>query len=631
MKLSGHIRTIRTLGISYEILYCIKQLTGAGEDSRICEMLEEKESRYFAGLSHEEIKEELIVDFTKRFGYRPDIDHPETFNEKIMWSKLNDRDPMRTLLSDKEAVRDWVIEKLGTDKYCVRRYGTWNSFDEIDFDKLPDSFILKTNHGFATNVIVKDKHAMDMDACRKQFDKWMKKSFLGRTMEYQYIGIKPKIICEELLFTDKDDLPDYKFFCFDGKVYCSYLMEDYSLDPKNGKLGFLDRDFKLMPYHRKEYKPLESQPPKPENYEKMVEIAETLSEGFPHVRVDLYNINGNIYFGEMTFTTTAGQGLFEPPEFDRILGDQWEISHNITADYGKVVYVIKENTGFDGFCATLIYIIYFLLFAKEHGFTPVIKLSQDFAYFDREKSKEIPNPWEYYFVTGDDSYDESKAFNVCYGDHHHLGMIKKRYDLSPYKTDNYNDGKIFDLCLPLIREYMVLKPEIINEASDILRPVTEKGGMVLGVHFRGTDYKQGFDRHPVYVDADQTIEEIVKAMDTGKFDAVFVATDDSSVCERIRESVKDHPVLSFPDVYRSSGRKSVVFSKSGRRFHHYLLGYEIARDMYTLSLCDGLVAGKSSVGFMSNLYKHSRDEEYEYMLIIDNGNNSNGNAYFKEA
>ncbi|MBP5472677.1 MAG: O-fucosyltransferase family protein [Lachnospiraceae bacterium] len=311
--------------------------------------------------------------------------------------------------------------------------------------------------------------------------------------------------------------------------------------------------------------------------------------------------------------------------------DLMEICHNGSTDYGSIVYVIKENTGYDGFCATLIYVIYFLLFAKEHGLAPVIKLSCEFAYYDREKCKEISNPWEYYFVPRDDACDESSALNVCYGNYHHLGFMKKRYDLSPYKAENYHDEKIFGLCLPVIRDYMRLRSEITNEASDILASVTERGGKVLGVHFRGTDYKQGFDRHPVFVDEGQTIEEIVKAMDTGRFDAVFVATDDASVCERIKETVTDHPVLYFPDAYRSNGIESVAFSKSVRKFHHYLLGYEIARDMYTLSLCDGLVAGKSSVGFMSNLYKRSRDEEYEYMHIIDNGNNLGGNAYFKES
>ena len=325
MSISDHIHNIHTIGLSYEILYSAKLLAGLDENSKIRELLEKKESRYYANLSYDELKKDLCYDFKKRFGYDADIDCPKTYNEKIMWSKLNDRNPIRTKLTDKEAVREWVIQKLGTDKYCVPRYGTWNSFDEICFDRLPDSFILKTNHGWDANWIVKDKHAMDTKACKKQFDKWMKKSFLGRTMEYQYLGISPKIVCEKLLFSVKDDLPDYKFFCFDGKVFCSYLMEDYSLDPHNGRLGFLDRDWKLMPYHRKEYKPLKIQPPKPLNYEKMVEIAEILSDGFPHVRVDLYNIDGTIYFGEMTFSTAAGYGLFDPPEFDKILGEQWVV------------------------------------------------------------------------------------------------------------------------------------------------------------------------------------------------------------------------------------------------------------------------------------------------------------------
>ena len=325
MNLTEHIHNVRSFGIAYEFLYIIKLLTGADSESRIAELLVDKESRFYSGLSYDGIKKELIYEYSKFFGYEPNADHPETYNEKILWSKLNDRDPLRTLLTDKAAVREWVIGKLGTDKYCVRRYGTWDSFDDICFDELPDAFILKTNHGCGFNVIVKDKHTLNIPECKKKFDKWMSKSFLGRYMEYQYLGISPKIICEELLFSDSDDLPDYKFFCFDGKVYCSYYMEDYTLDPKNGRLGFLDRDWNLMPYHRREYKPLNEKPPKPENYEKMVEIAETLSQGFSHVRVDLYNINGNIYFGEMTFTPTAGYGLFDPPEFDRILGSQWTI------------------------------------------------------------------------------------------------------------------------------------------------------------------------------------------------------------------------------------------------------------------------------------------------------------------
>lgn len=309
--------------------------------------------------------------------------------------------------------------------------------------------------------------------------------------------------------------------------------------------------------------------------------------------------------------------------------DYIEIRHNGSVDYGKIVYVIKENTGYDGFCATLIFIIYHLIFAKEHGFAPVIKLSREFAYFDEDKSKEIANPWEYYFEVPEGTFDENNALNVCYCNYHQRDLMRDKYDLTPYKAENYSDDKVFELCLPLIKEYLRLKPEIIEASSNILKPVKDRGGKILGVHFRGTDYKKGFNRHPVYVDEDQTIEEIKKAMGTGDFDSVFVATDDSSICDRIKEAVPETTILAHSDVFRSSGDESVAFSRSDRRLHKYLLGYEVARDMYTLSLCDGLVAGKSSVGFMSNLYKHSRDEEYEYMHIIDNGNNSNDNEYFK--
>lgn len=311
--------------------------------------------------------------------------------------------------------------------------------------------------------------------------------------------------------------------------------------------------------------------------------------------------------------------------------DYIQICHNGNNDYGKILYMIKENTGYDGFCATLTFVIYFLLFAREHGLAPVIKMSGSFAYYDEEKSKEIDNPWEYYFEPVGSQYDEKNALNVCYCNYLHMGLMRQRYDLSSYKVENYYDESIFDNCSPLIREYLVIKPSIVIEAQEFLKPVTEKDGKVLGVHFRGTDYVKGYNDHPVFVNEEQTIEEIKKALATGSFNAVFLATDDADVCGRIRDAIPDTDIMLYPDVFRSSGDTSVAFSKSERKNHKYLLGYEIVRDMYTLSICDGLVAGKSSVGFMSNLYKHSRNEVYEYMHIIDNGNNVNNNDFFKES
>ena len=310
--------------------------------------------------------------------------------------------------------------------------------------------------------------------------------------------------------------------------------------------------------------------------------------------------------------------------------DLIEIKHNGTADYGKIVYVIKENTGSDGFCATLRFILCFLIFAGQHGFVPKIKLTKEFAYYDAEKSKEIPNPWEYYFVPQEENYDEGNALHVCYASYVHRDAVRNAYALNAYRVEDYHDERTIQICAPLIRKYLALKPELIHDANALLEKSRGAGKHILGVHFRGTDYKQGYNKHPVYVDEKQIIAEIQKAVDTGDFSTIFLASDDAAIGERIREAFRDIELLQHPDVYRSDGEQSVAFSESDRKYHHYLLGYEIARDMFTLSLCDGLVAGKSSVVFMSHLYKRSREEDYAYMRIIDNGNYVNGKEYWEQ-
>ena len=299
------------------------------------------------------------------------------------------------------------------------------------------------------------------------------------------------------------------------------------------------------------------------------------------------------------------------------------IKHNGNRDYKKIIYVIEENSNREGFCATLRFVIGYLIYAGEHGFAPVICMTENFAYYDEEMSREISNPWEYYFVVSKENYDESKAMHVCYSEYHHMMTIKEYSKLNAYLTENYYDESLFQVCSPIINKYLVLKPDIVSEATELLARTKAGGGMVLGIHFRGTDFKQGYNEHPVRVDEEQIVEGMLDAMKTVKFAAVFLATDDASVYDRIKEAIGDTELLQYTGVYRSDGDKSVAFSEDERPCHHYMLGYEIARDMYTLSICDGLVAGKSSVSFLSNLYKHSRDEKYEYLHIIDNGNNRN--------
>ena len=203
-------------------------------------------------------------------------------------------------------------------------YAVYDSPDSIDFDSLPNSFAMKMTVGSGMNYFVADKSEEDIGKLRALAREWFAADSSSYGREWCYYNIKPRIVFEELLPLDeRNDLPDYKFFCFDGEPFCLYTMIDYTKNHDNGRLGFFDTDFKLMPYHRKDFKPIEEQIPKPQNFEMMVEYARRLSKGFPHVRVDFYNINGRVVFGELTFYNASGYTAFEPDEFDYIMGEKF--------------------------------------------------------------------------------------------------------------------------------------------------------------------------------------------------------------------------------------------------------------------------------------------------------------------
>lgn len=282
--------------------------------------LEYKIRRYMPEEKYEKAIEDWYYEVT---GKNIDIRNPKTFNELIQWGKIYDNTEIKSLLADKYAVRDWVAEKIG-EEYLIPLLGVWDRAEDIDFDQLPDSFVLKCNHGCAYNIIVKDKAELNEEKTRKQLNDWLNEDFAFKGFELHYTRIKPRIIAEKYMLTEgMDDLPDYKLFCFGGKVFCSFTIDMIKERHSDGRLGIFDRDYNLLPYCRKDFKPITEQLEKPANYNKMLELAEKLAEGFAHVRVDFYNIDGDIYFGEMTFTTGNGRGFFEPEEFDYILGEQW--------------------------------------------------------------------------------------------------------------------------------------------------------------------------------------------------------------------------------------------------------------------------------------------------------------------
>ena len=249
---------------------------------------------------------------------------PLRFTEKLQWYKLYYRKKLMTICSDKYEVREYIKSKR-LENLLVTLYRYYEDADEIDFDHLPNKFVLKTTNGSHTNIICESKDQLDKKDAIYNLNNWLKnwQGKVGR--EWSYYNIKPRIICEELLEKDaNNDLIDYKFFCFNGKVFCLYVIIERFL--KDGiKLGIYDKKFQKLPYRRSDIPDITHNIEKPDNFEKMIEIAEVLSKDFPHVRVDLYNINGRIYFGELTFYDGSGYKGYIPDEFDFILGNEFKL------------------------------------------------------------------------------------------------------------------------------------------------------------------------------------------------------------------------------------------------------------------------------------------------------------------
>ncbi len=248
--------------------------------------------------------------YKKKFGKELNWSNPQDLNEKINWLKFNSDTSQWTRLADKYAVREYVKE-CGLEDILVHLYGKWDNANDIDFDRLPDSFVLKTNHGYSTNIIVKDKSKLDIVKARKQLNKWASKRYGIAQSEPHYYGIKPCIIAEKLLVeknsTFSSTLVDYKVWCFNGKPQSIWVC--YSRTEESVFVAEYDTEWHYHPecsVFTKYYRDGGDIVPKPKNLDALLETAEKLSAGFPQVRIDFYNIDGKIYFGEMTFTCAAG-------------------------------------------------------------------------------------------------------------------------------------------------------------------------------------------------------------------------------------------------------------------------------------------------------------------------------------
>lgn len=257
--------------------------------------------------------------FKLRVGYSLNLDNPQTFSEKLQWLKLYNRKPEYTRMVDKYEVKKYVADIIG-EQYIIPTLGVWERVEDIDFDSLPNQFVLKCTHDSGGLVICRDKNKLDISSAKKKLKKSLKSNYYLHGREWPYKNVKPRIIAEQYMVDESGyELKDYKWFCFGGEPKTLFIASDRGIEGEETKFNFYDMDFNLLPFtngHPNSTKPIK----KPLSFEKMKGLAAELSVGIPHIRVDFYDINGQIYFGELTFFHWSGMTPFVPEEWDYIFG-----------------------------------------------------------------------------------------------------------------------------------------------------------------------------------------------------------------------------------------------------------------------------------------------------------------------
>ena len=271
-------------------------------------------------LNHLPDKMFLKLLFRVRMGKKLDLKNPKTFSEKLQWLKLYDRKPEYTIMVDKYEAKKYVADIIG-EEYIIPTLGVWDSVDEIDFDKLPEKFALKCTHNSGKGMyICKDKSKMNKEAVKEGLRSGLKQNYYLSNREWPYKDVKPRIIAEQYMEdVETAELRDYKFFCFGGEAKALFIATDRAKEDTETKFDFFDMDFNHLPFTNG-HPNAEILPQKPLNFELMKELAAKLSAGVPHLRVDFYEVNGKVYFGELTFFHWGGFVPFEPEEWDYTFG-----------------------------------------------------------------------------------------------------------------------------------------------------------------------------------------------------------------------------------------------------------------------------------------------------------------------
>lgn len=254
------------------------------------------------------------------FGKKLNLKNPKTFNEKLQWIKLHDRKEEYPLYVDKYEVKKYVADKLG-DEYVIENYGVWDRVEDIDFDSLPKQFVIKCTHDSGSVIVCRDKDNFDFEGAKAKLKKKLETNLFWYGREWPYKDLKPRILAEKYLSELADEeMIDYKFFCFNGEpkfLYVSQGLENH----ETGRISYASLDWEIEPFRRTDFANFTQLPPKPAGFDKMIELSKQLSKDIPFVRVDFYDVNSKIYFGELTFFPGAGFTKFEPAEWDAKIGE----------------------------------------------------------------------------------------------------------------------------------------------------------------------------------------------------------------------------------------------------------------------------------------------------------------------
>lgn len=254
-----------------------------------------------------------------RMGESLNLKNPQSFNEKLQWLKLYDRRPEYTTMVDKYAVKKYVADRIG-EQYIIPTIGVWERFEDIDFDMLPTQFVLKCTHDSGGLTICRDKSKFDIESAKKKIDRSLKRNYYYSGREWPYKNVRPRIIAEQYMEdSETGELRDYKFFCFNGEVKALFIASERQSKSTETRFDFFDANFNHLPITNG-HPNADTPPQKPKCFEEMKRLASLLSKNIPHVRVDFYETNGRVYFGELTFSHWSGFVPFSPKEWDYTFG-----------------------------------------------------------------------------------------------------------------------------------------------------------------------------------------------------------------------------------------------------------------------------------------------------------------------